>query len=88
MIAASVLSGCRFKVIVPICLSACLLAGCSAPYLPKMNEQQIVSITGGMGVLVVTRLDTEGNLIACSYMNNMRPGEAWQPRGCQTLPPQ
>ncbi len=66
-----------------------LLYACAPTTSPAApTGERIISVSATMGFLAVTKQAAGGALSVCLYESNMRPGDTYQPRGCQTLPPQ
>lgn len=68
-------------------LSATLLMGCTAPP-PQQQVGQVVGFSEFSGYFHVAKTGPNGTVIVCTYYNASRPGEHFEPRGCEELPAQ
>lgn len=69
-------------------LSITMLFGCTAPPAPTNELGKVVGFTAFSGYFHVAKTGPNGTVVVCTYYNAQRPGEHYEPRGCEELPAQ
>lgn len=79
----------RYGALLVVGAASAFLLGCGSQAQPTTPAgDRIIGVSANMGFIHVVKAGRDGTLTVCTYYSDMRPGETYQPRGCQVLPPQ